>query len=71
MQQQYIMQRHSHYVTTAYHAAVLSGKHVTAAYHTVQHSQSCNGSISCSSILSAIALSHYEFLIFLLPAIYA
>ena len=83
--QQHIMQRHSHYttaayhaaalsakhVTTAYHATTLSAKHVTAAYHAVQHSQSFNGSISCSSILSVIALSHYEFwLILLLPALY-
>ena len=45
MRQQHIMQRHSHYATT------LSAKHVTAAYHAMQHSQSCNGSISCSSTL--------------------
>ena len=90
MQQQHIMQQHSHYATA------LSAKHVTAAYHAMQHSQSCNGSILCSStvimqqqhimqwhshyvtatmqhsqscngsisyssILNAIALSHYEF----------
>ena len=82
----------ANYATAAYHAAALSAKHVTAAYHAMQHSQSCNGSISCnaalsimqwqhsqsrngsvscSSILNAIALSHYEFLILLLPAIYA
>ena len=44
-QQQHIMQRHSHYATA------LSAKHVTAAYHAMQYSQSCNGSISCSSTL--------------------
>ena len=69
MQQQHIMQQHFHYATAAYHAAALSAKHVTAAYHAAQHSQSCNGSISCSSILSVIALSYYEFFILLLPAL--
>ena len=45
MRQQHIMQRHSYYATA------LSAKHVTAAYHAMQHSQSCNGNISCSSTL--------------------
>ena len=71
MQQQHIMYQHSHYATAAYPAAALSAKHVTAAYHAAQHSQSCQGSISYSSLLSMIALSHYEFLILLLPAVYA
>ena len=51
MQQQHIMQRHSHYAMAAYHAAALSAKRVTAAYHAMQHSKSCNGSISCSGTL--------------------
>ena len=45
------MQWHSDYATAAYHAAALSAKRVTVAYHAMQHSQSCNGSISCSSTL--------------------
>ena len=40
-------------------------RHSHYATAAMQHSQSCNGSKSCSSILSAIALSHYEFLILL------
>ena len=78
MQQQHIMQWHSHYATAAYHAAALSlcnstltmqqhsnyatalsAKHVTAAYHAMQHSQSCNDNISCSSTLNhAMAAYH-------------
>ena len=36
----------ANYATAANHAAALSAKHVTAAYHAMQHSQSCNAALS-------------------------
>ena len=53
MQKQHTMQWHSHYATETYHVVALSVKHVTAAYHAMQHIM--QRSISCSSILNAIA----------------